>query len=143
MGYGFHCISSPRYCFSTHDYNEWMNNYHQNTDNSDVEKLILHWFYLNLPHCDECEKYIEFEDDKCSNHRSHRILVTCIYCQNDFKTFNNRQVRCPSCYRLLERKFKTYTFDKLKKLASVYNIKGRKQEYILDDLVQKVKNYIS
>ena len=143
MGYGDHCISSPRSCFSTQDYNEWMNNHYHNTDYSDDEKIVPKWFFLNLPYCDECKNYIEFVDNKCSNHRSHRLLVTCNYCQNDFKTFNIRQVRCPSCCRLIERKLKTYTFDKLIKLASVYNIKRRKQEYIIDDSVQKVKKYIS
>ena len=97
----------------------------------------------NLSYCDECEKYIEFVDNKCSHHRSHRLLITCNYCQNDFKTFNDREVRCSSCCRLIECKLKTYTFEKLKKLAIVYNIKRRKQEYILDDLVQKVENYIT
>ena len=65
------------------------------------------------------------------------------FCKNDFKMFNNRQVRCLSCCRLIERKIKTYTFDELKKLACVYNIKRRKQEYIKDDLVQKFETYIS
>ena len=140
MGYGDHCISSPRYCFSTQDYNEWMNKHYPNTD--DDEKIIPNWFYLNLPYCEECEKYIEFVDNKCSNHRSHRLLITCNYCQKDFKTFNDREVRCSLCRRSIERKLKTYTFEKLKKLANVYNIKRRKQEFIIDDLVQKVENYI-
>ena len=76
------------------------------------------------------------------NYRSHRLLVTCNYCQNNFKTFNNGDVRCSSCCRLIERKLKTYTFEKLKKLANVYNIKRRKQEYIIDDLVRKNETYI-
>ena len=143
MGFGDRCISSPRYCFSTQDYNEWMNKHYPRSDNgSDVEKLIPDRFYLNLPYCDECEKYIEFVDTKCSNYQSNKLLVTCNYCQKDFKTFDNRKVRCSSCCRLIERKLKTYTFEKLKKLAIVYNIKRRKQEYIIDDLVQKVENYI-
>ena len=141
MGYGDHCISSPRYCFSTQDYNEWMNKHYPNSD--DDEKIIPKWFYLNLPYCEECEKYIEFVDNKCSNYQAHRLLLTCNYCQNDFKAFNDREVRCSSCCRLIERKLKTYTFEKLKKLANVYNIKRRKQEYIIDDLVQKVENYIT
>ena len=139
MGFGSHYVSSPEFCFSTEDYNEWVNKHYPNSDD---EKIIPNWFYLILPYCDECEKYIEFVDNNCSNHRSHRLLVTCNYCQNDFKTFNNRQVRCPSCCRLIEQKLKTYTFDKLRKLASVYNIKRRKQEYIIDVLVHKVENYI-
>ena len=142
MGYGDHFISSPRYCFSTQDYNEWMNNHYPNTDKSDDERIIPKWFCLNLPYCDECGKYIEFVDGVCSNYRSHKLLVTCNYCQKDFKTSDNRQVRCSSCCQSIERNLKTYTFEKLKKLASVYNIKRRKQEFIIDDLVQKVENYI-
>ena len=113
--------------------------YYPNNNNNDDgdEKIIPDWFYSNLPYCDECEKYIKFIDNKCSNYHSHKLLVTCNYCQKDFKTFDNRKVRCSSCCRLIERKLKTYTFDKLKKLANVYNIKRRKQEYILDDLLQK------
>ena len=53
MGYGFYRITSPRYCFSTQDYNEWMNKPYFNGD--DVEKIFPKWFYLKLPHCDECE----------------------------------------------------------------------------------------
>ena len=141
MGFGSHYVSSPGFCFSTEDYNEWVNKHYPN-NNDDDEKIIPDWLYSNSPYCDECEKYIEFVDGVCSNHRSHRLLVTCKYYQNVFKTFNNRDVRCSSCCRLIERKLKTYTFDKLKKLASVYNIKRRKQEFILDDLVQNLKNYI-
>ena len=142
MGFGSHYVSSPGFCFSTEDYNDWMNDHYPNTDDDD-EKIIPKWFYLNLPYCDECEKYIEFVDNKCSNYQPHRLLVTCNYCQNNFKTFNNRDVRCVSCCRLIERKLKTYTFDRLKKLANVYNVKRRKQEYIIDDLIQKVENYIT
>ena len=115
-----------------------------NCTNIIEEKLIPDWFYLNLPYCDDFEKNIEFVDDKSSNYRSDRLSFTCNYCQKDFKTFSNRDVRCSVCCRLIniERNLKTYTFDKLKKIASVYNIKRRKQEYIIDDLVQKVENYI-
>ena len=140
MGFGSHHVSSPGFCFSTEDYNEWMNKHYPN--NNDDEKIIPDWFYLNLFYCDECKKYIDFVDGVCSNHQSHKLLVTCNYCQKDFKTFDNREVRCSSCCRLIEQKLKTFTFDKLIKLANVYNIKRRKQEYIIDDLVQKVENYI-
>ena len=131
---------SPRFCLSTEDYREacesrdYYRNMRNYCTNTIEEKLIPDWFYLNLPYCDECEKYIEFVDSKCSNYQSHRLLVTCNYCQKDFKTFNNREVRYSICCRSIERK--------LKKLANVYNIKRRKQEYIIDDLVQKVENYI-
>ena len=134
---------SPRYCFSSEEYKEATRDSYSGKYNDIIEeKLIPDWFYLNLSYCDECEKYIEFVDNKCSHHRSHRLLFTRNYCQNDFKTFNDREVRCSSCCRLIECKLKTYTFEKLKKLANVYNIKRRKQEFIQDDLVQKVENYI-
>ena len=117
-----------------------MRNYCTNTIE---EKLMPDWFFLNLLYCDECKKYIEFVvDNKCSNHRSHKLLLTCNYCQNDFKTFNGREVRCSVCCRSIERKLEIYTFEKFKKLANVYKIKRRKQESIIDDLVQKVENYI-
>ena len=134
---------SPRYCFSSEEYKEAMRDSYSSKYNDIIEeKLIPDWFYLNLPYCDECKKYIEFVDGVCSNHRSHRLLVTCNFCQNDFKAFNKRDVRCSVCCRLIERNLKTYTFDKLKKLANVYNIKRRRRDYIIDDLVQKVENYI-
>ena len=60
-------------------------------------------------------KNIEFVDDICSHHRSHRTIISCNYCQNDFKTFNTREVRCSACCRSIERKLKTYTFRKNKK----------------------------
>ena len=149
MGLGSHYESSPRFCLSTEDYREQceLQDYYKkmrnNFTNIIEEKLIPDWFYLNFPYCDECKNYIEFVDGLCSNHQSHKILVTCNYCQKDFKTFNDRQVRCSVCCQSIERKLKTYTFEKLKKLAHVYNIKRRKQEYIIDDLVQKVENYIT
>ena len=115
MGYGDHCISSPRYCFSTQDCNEWMIKQYPNNDDDD-RKIIPKWFYLNLPYCDECEKYIELIDNKCSNHQSHRLLITCNYCRKHFKTFNSRQVRCPSCCRSIERNLKKH-FREIKKVS--------------------------
>ena len=102
-----------------------MNKPYPNSDDDD-EKIIPKWFCL--PYCDEYEKYIEFVDKKGSNYRSHRLLITCSYCQKNIKTFNSRKVRYSVCCRSIERKLKTYIFEKLKKLANVYNIKRRKQE---------------
>ena len=128
-------------CFSTEDYNVWMNkHYLKSDDDDDDEKISPKWFYL--PYCDEYEEFIGFVDNKCSNYRSHRLLVTCNFCQNDFETFNDRDVGCSVCFRSIERKRKTYTFKKTKKLASVYSKKRRIREYIKDDLVRKVGNYI-
>ena len=87
--------------------------------------FIPNWF--SLPYCDECEKYIEFVNNKCSEHLSHRPLVTYNYCQNNFRTLCSNNVRCSSCCRLIKCKLKTYTFEKLKKLANVYNKKRRRQ----------------
>ena len=135
---------SPRYYFSSEDYKEAIrDSYSSKYNDIFEEKRIPDWFYLYLPYFDECENYIEFVDGVCSTHQSHKILVTCNFCQKDFTTFNNIEVRCVSCCRLIERKLKTYTFDKFKKLANVYKIKRRKQEFIIDDLIQKVENYIS
>ena len=142
MGFGSYYVTSPGFCFSTEDYNEWRDKHYPKNDD-DYDKIIPKWFYLNLPYCDECEKYIEFVDNVCSNYRSHRTVITCNFCQKDFKTFNTREVRCFDCCRVIKLKLKTFSFEKLKKLAIVYNIKRRKQEYIIDDLVQKVENYIT
>ena len=141
MGLGSYFVTSPRKCFSTEDYNEWLNMPYHNNDDDDVEKIIPTWFYL--PYCDEYESYREFKNFICSHHRLHRILITCSCCQNDFKTFSRKQVRCSSCCRLNECKLKTYTFETLKKLANVYNIKRRRQCYIIDELLQKVEKYSS
>ena len=101
---------SPRYCFSSEEYKDAIRDSYSSKYNDIIEeKLIPDWFYLNLPYFDECEKYIEFIDDVCSNHQSHKLLVTCNYCQKDFKTYSNRQVRCSSCCRLIEQKLKKHS----------------------------------
>ena len=104
MRYGSHHVSSPGFCISTQDYNEWMDKHYPNNENKK--------FY-----CDDCERNMEFYGDKCSNYHSHRVLVTCNYCQKDFKTHSSRDLRCLSCCRSIERKLKTYTFEKLKKIS--------------------------
>ena len=46
MGFGSHHVSSPGFCFSTEDYNEWVNKYYPNNNNDDGdEKIIPDWFY--------------------------------------------------------------------------------------------------
>ena len=82
---------SPRFCFSTEDYNEKRNHY----TNLIEEKLIPDWFYLL--YCDKCEKYGEFTNKISSHHQLHRLSVTCKYCQNDFRTFNDRKARYSIC----------------------------------------------
>ena len=69
-------------CFSTEDYNEWINShYHKNYDSDDDEKIVPKWFLLL--YCDECKKYIEFTKIKCSQYQSYRLIVTCSFCQNN------------------------------------------------------------
>ena len=55
MGFGSHYVTSPRFCFSTEEYNEWMNEHYHKIDDDNDDKIIPKWFYL--PYCDECEKY--------------------------------------------------------------------------------------
>ena len=104
MGLGRYYVTSPRMCFSTEDYNGWMNERYQKNDDDD-QKTNPTWIYL--PYCEECEKYRESSNNICSHDRSHTILVSCNYCQNNFKTFNDKEVRCSFCCRLIECKLKT------------------------------------
>ena len=124
---------SPRYCFSSEEYKEATRDSYSSKYNDIIEEKLI----------PECKKFIEFVDGVCSNHQSHRFLITCNYCQKDFKTIHNREVRCSSCCCLIEQKLKTYAFEKLKKLANVYNIKRRRRDFIIDDLVQNVENYFT
>ena len=119
MGYGNFVLESqsPRWCYSTAHYNA-----RQNDDTNIIEeKLVPNWFYL--PYCDECEQYREFVNIICSHHQPHRFLVTCTYCQIDFRKINEREIKFSVCCRSIERKLKTYIFAKLKNLANEYNIK--------------------
>ena len=134
MGFGSHYVTSTRCCFSFDEYNEWMNEHNHKSDDDSDDKIFSKWFYLT--YCDESEKYREFVDDVCSHHRPHRTIITFNYCQNDFKAFNTKEVRCSACCRSMERKLKTYTFERIEKIADVYNTKGRRQDNILDELVQ-------
>ena len=140
MGLGSYYATSPRLCFSTEDYNAWMNKHCHIIIDDDDKKINPTWFYL--PYYDECRNYREFVNKICSHHRSYRNLDTCNYCQNDFKTFNDREVRCSTSCGSFERKLKTHTFEKLKELGNVYNIKRRRRDYIIDDLLQKFENYV-
>ena len=83
IGFGSHYVSSPGWCFSTEDYIECINkHYHNIDDDDDDEKILPNWFYL--PYCVECENYLEFTDNNCSQHLLHRILVTCNCIQTNF-----------------------------------------------------------
>ena len=61
---------------------------------------------------------LEFANNKCSEHLSHRLSVTCNYCGNNFRTTCISDVRCSACSAYccsIERKLKTYTLEDLKK----------------------------
>ena len=73
-------------------------------ENSDDKETIPKWFYL--PHFDDCGKYREYKNNIRSHHPSHRTVITCNFCQNVFKMFNDREVRCSDCCWLIERKLK-------------------------------------
>ena len=84
----------------TQNYNEYTNSYYYKIED---EKLNPDWFYLLS--CDECEKHTECTKNICSQHLSHRISVTCNLCQNSFRTFNAKEVRCSVCFWSIEGKF--------------------------------------
>ena len=97
-----------------------MNTHYHNYDD-DVKTIFPTWFFL--PYCDEFEKNREFVNNICSHRRTHRLLVTCDFCHNILKTFNDRKVRCSSCRWSTKRNLKTYNFENISKIANVYNIK--------------------
>ena len=86
MGFGSHFVNSLGWCFSTKYYNDWINKHCHDGSDDDDEKIVPDWFYL--PYCDEIKKYMEFTKNKCSQYLSHRNLVICNYCENDFRTFS-------------------------------------------------------
>ena len=45
MGFGSHRVSFPGFCFSTEDYNEWVNKHYPNNNDDDDEKIIPDWFF--------------------------------------------------------------------------------------------------
>ena len=46
MGFGSQYVSFPGFCFSTENYNEWMNKHYPNSDVG--EKIILEWFLFKF-----------------------------------------------------------------------------------------------
>ena len=54
-------------------------------------------------------------------------FFTCNYCQNGFKTFDTRKVRCSACCSSIERKLKRYILEELKELSKVYKTKRIKK----------------
>ena len=80
-----------------------------------VKKILPDCFHL--PYCDESEKKFRFLNS--CQHLSHIHLVTCNYCQNDFKTLCDREVRCSACCWSIERNLKNYTLEDSIKIANV------------------------
>ena len=64
------------------------------------------------------------------------FFVTYDCCQNDFKTFNTREIGSLTCWSI-ERKLKKLTFEELKKLANVCEKRKKKQNKI-GELAKKV-----
>ena len=156
MGLGSHYVSSPGFCFSTKDYNKWLNDYYHNTDNSDdVEKLIPEWFYL--PYCDDCKEYGEFKNNVCSYQPTHRVLLSCVICENVnlghyssyqhnptcyyecYVKYNTKpcidcqkpglSLRCAPCYTLLKQKLENCDPKELRKLVNKHKKKKEKRIY--------------
>ena len=56
---------SPRWCYSTEEYNGRLNNQLTTID----EKIFPDWFYS--PYCDICEEYREFTNNVCPHQCTH------------------------------------------------------------------------
>ena len=124
MGLSSHHFTSPRFCFSTENYNEWMNKHYHKSDNDD-EKIIPESFFLL--YCDECEKNRECTNNLCTHHLSHGTVIACNFCQNNFKTFNDREVRFSAFCWSTKRKLNTYNLEELKKLANFHKMKKKEK----------------
>ena len=48
MGFGSQYVTSSRFCFSTEDYNEWMNEYYHKSDDDNCDRIIPKWFFFTL-----------------------------------------------------------------------------------------------
>ena len=48
MGFSSHYVTSPRFCFSTEEYNEWMNEHYHKIDDDNDDKIIPKWFLFTL-----------------------------------------------------------------------------------------------
>ena len=110
---------APRGWFSEETYDkqcklrDYYNKRRNDYANIIEEKLMPDWFYLT--YCDESEKHREFANNKCSHLLSHRTVITCKYCQSDFKTFDTREVRCSLYYTLSKHNLEKYNAEEIKK----------------------------
>ena len=163
MGYGNFVLESKysRWCYSTQEYNERQNDQPITIE----ENIIPEWFCLPyFDDCKEyreftnnvcsyqsthkvslscaiCEKvyftyYYRYEyNPTCSRECYVKYnTIPCIECENIFlKTTFSR--RCSSCYDLIKKKLQNYNHEEIRKLAKKYNIKRRKKEYIISELL--------
>ena len=79
MGYGSQCVTSSRFCFSTEDCKEWVNNHYHDSDN-DNQKIIPD--SSHLPYCDVCKEYRAFRNNVCSIQSFHEVSLSCVDCKN-------------------------------------------------------------
>ena len=133
---------------------------YKDNDNDDIEeKLIPDWFFSNLSYCGVCERYTDFINNVCSSHKVCVICenvcidcwfgkpvcsrecyvkyktISCFDCQNMFFKSGFSQ-RCSQCCDSIEQKLQKFNLEELKKLAKKYEIKRRKKEYIISDLLR-------
>ena len=52
MGFGSQYVTSPGWCCSTEDFNDYTNEHYHNIDDDDDEKTFPDWFYLS--YCAGC-----------------------------------------------------------------------------------------
>ena len=66
---------SPRWCFSTEDYNERLKGQPITIE----EKIFLVWCYL--PYSDVFEQYREFTNNMCPYRFTHKVPLSCVNCE--------------------------------------------------------------
>ena len=161
-GFGSHCVSFPRWCLSTEDYNERQNDY----TNIIEEKMVSEWFYWT--YCVDCEEHREFTNNVCPYQATHKVSISCDKCGKVYIDYYYRykykptcshdcylkyntipcidspnsflrtcvSIRCSSCSVLITHKLEKYNPEELRSLANIYKIKGMKKEYIRSELLQ-------
>jgi len=82
---------SPRYCYSTEDYNEYTNDY----TNVIEEKLIPEWFLL--PYCDDCKEHTEFTNIVCPHQFTHKVSLSCVICGTVYIVYYYNYKYNPTC----------------------------------------------
>ena len=57
MGLSSYFVTSPRMCFSTEEYNEWMNDYYNKNDDDDENTIAKWFFYLIATNVKDIESF--------------------------------------------------------------------------------------